>query len=1087
MAQELDRAKGGLPVPQFDSLVASYQDAFQVVDDVILKNYITLLSDMEVVPLDKDVLAENVREGVLFFKITELVYEKDEFAIYKFASVFNSLPASNATIFVIVDSNGEKTDFYLGVRALDSKRTISSLSDTLENAVRGQFPGTKTQEYTVEEIEETLARIKGYSIAAVSCVANNKEEDLNNNQNFVQGLEKLVLSLQGQKYTGIIIANAASSQQLKELRRVYEGLYTQLSPLATRQFNYGQNTSTAKTENVSDAVSNTRATTVSKTTTRTETITHSSSTSHSTSRENTTAKVIKCVGAAASFLGAALATGGTSLLVYGGVAGGLGLLGSAASGMESDSKSVSESKATGSSQGRTVGKTTSKGETHTLSSGSSISEGQTQSLTLTAHDKSVEALLARINKQLQRLDEGESLGMYECAAYFLSEDPPTAEMAATSYKAIMVGEHSGVEGAAVNSWSRYVEDRFEREKASLVEQYVKNFMHPVFKYHSLMGDIEVSPSSMVTGNELALHMGLPRKSVCGLPVIEHSVFGKEVVRYGQGKSKAGIKLGRVFNMGNEAPTRVLLDKGSLSMHTFVTGATGSGKSNTVYELIRQVSDAGGHFLVIEPAKGEYKHVFGNRPDVHVYGTNPQYADLLKINPFKFPSGIHVLEHVDRLIEIFNVCWPMYAAMPAVLKEALLQAYEACGWNLSTSKNAYSENLFPSFADLQLELVDVINSSAYSQEVKSNYTGSLVTRVKSLTNGLNGELFTAREIDNGTLFDENAIVDLSRVGSSETKALIMGILVMKLGEHRMSTAEDINMPFKHLTVLEEAHHILRKTSTEQSLEGANVAGKSVEMLANAIAEMRTYGEGFVIVDQSPSAVDVATIRNTNTKIIMRLPDEGDRRLAGKAACLKDEQLDEIAKLPRGVAVVYQNDWVEPLLCSIQKFQGEEGRYQYRPVVHLNLATGMVRKKLLQFLLQNRVKEPVDVNIDDIYTLLEQAELATRNKLGLWQVLQEYRLHKDLWLWKEDNFAKLSELVRELLEGGLWLRPIVGSTRGLDELTATVFEHIEDLAPGLEGEYVLAAAQCLLKAEAEAEDGYDELYAAWVTRLREKKIM
>ena len=27
--------------------------------------------------------------------------------------------------------------------------------------------------------------------------------------------------------------------------------------------------------------------------------------------------------------------------------------------------------------------------------------------------------------------------------------------------------------------------------------------------------------------------------------------------------------------------------------------------------------------------------------------------LLKINPFSFPDDIHVLEHIDRLIEIFN--------------------------------------------------------------------------------------------------------------------------------------------------------------------------------------------------------------------------------------------------------------------------------------------------------------------------------------------------------------------------------------------------------------------------------------------------
>ncbi len=540
-------------------------------------------------------------------------------------------------------------------------------------------------------------------------------------------------------------------------------------------------------------------------------------------------------------------------------------------------------------------------------------------------------------------------------------------------------------------------------------------------------------------------------------------------------------------MGSAAPNSVFLDKTSLSMHTFVTGSTGSGKSNTIYELIRQTNNMGANFLVIEPAKGEYKHVFGNRPDVNVFGTNPEYSDLLRINPFKFSKGVHVLEHVDRLVEIFNVCWPMYAAMPAVLKDALLQAYEVCGWDFSTSHNIYGDNLFPTFADLQNEMVNVIMTSAYSEEVKSNYMGSLVTRVKSLNNGLKGKIFSSNEIDNEILVDKNVIVDLSRVGSLETKSLIMGILIMRLGEYRMANAEDMNVPLKHLTILEEAHNILKRTSTEQSTEGSNVAGKSVEMISNAIAEMRTYGEGFVIVDQSPSAVDISAIRNTNTKIIMRLPDESDRRLAGKSAGLKDEQLDEIAKLPKGVAVVYQNDWVEPLLCNIQKYKGEEGRYQYKPMMRINSSTGKLRKQLLQLLLRNRVKNPIDSNIDDIKDLLERAEISSRSKLGIKRLLHEYELRQELSVWNEEKYDTLSELVSGLLDGSVWVKPVIDTVGEYDELTHSIIKRVEKMVPGIDNEYALATVQCLLKRESKESDGYNEVYSAWITHLRNKGIM
>ena len=285
-----------------------------------------------------------------------------------------------------------------------------------------------------------------------------------------------------------------------------------------------------------------------------------------------------------------------------------------------------------------------------------------------------------------------------------------------------------------------------------------------------------------------------------------------------------------------------------------------------------------------------------------------------------------------------------------------------------------------------ELVDVINRSAYDQEVKSNYRGSLETRVRSLANGLNGQIFSANEIPEKILFDENVIIDLSRVGSAESKALIMGILIMRLNEYRMTSCTEMNAPLRHVTVLEEAHNILRRTSTEQSEEGSNVAGKSVEMIANSIAEMRTYGEGFIIADQSPSAVDISAIRNTNTKIIMRLPDEQDRQLAGKAAALKENQLDEIARLPKGVAVVYQNDWVEPVLCKIGKFDGEEKQYVHRRTFD-NIKTASCEKLLLQNLLKKEEGEPLELNIQQLRQILLRLPVPTKTKIAALKALQK----------------------------------------------------------------------------------------------------
>jgi DNA helicase HerA-like ATPase len=691
-------------------------------------------------------------------------------------------------------------------------------------------------------------------------------------------------------------------------------------------------------------------------------------------------------------------------------------------------------------------------------------------MTLTLHDKSIEDTLERINKQLKRIDEFESLGMYECAAYFLSDDQYAAEVAASTYKGLMRGESSGIEIAAINSWGGD-----QKEKTELISQYVKNFIHPVFSYNGPTGNIEVTPCSLVSGNELAIHMGLPRRSVCGLPVIEHADFGKEIVTYDGTQRSQGINLGKIFNMGSTGNSKVSLDKDSLAMHTFVTGSTGSGKSNTVYEMIRQLGTLGVNYLVIEPAKGEYKNVFGSKSDVQVYGTNPQYTNLLRINPFKFPKGIHILEHIDRLIEIFNVCWPMYAAMPAVLKEAVLQAYESCGWDLAESRNQYSDNLFPTFSDLLNKLASVIQSSAYSEEVKSNYTGSLVTRIKSLTNGLNGQIFAANELDNNALFDKKAIVDISRVGSTETKSLIMGILIMRLSEHRMSSSQGMNTPLHHITVLEEAHNILKRTSTEQSLEGANVVGKSVEMISNAIAEMRTYGEGFIIADQSPSAVDMSAIRNTNTKIIMRLPDEQDRRLAGKAAGLKDNQLDEISKLPKGVAVVYQNDWLEPVLCKVEKSPIKECPYKKTSNISF-VSAGEQKRTLIQNLLNKSTGENLDTTIGELTDMLVGMNIPTEIKV---KALKALRINGTC------SLSDISPIIYGLVCDSLTEK----ESENVDSIEEwkNVFVYAQDsLLAGLDSSSQNKAIECILREQIERYSRPAKYLEAWNEFLKGEVI-
>lgn len=468
-----------------------------------------------------------------------------------------------------------------------------------------------------------------------------------------------------------------------------------------------------------------------------------------------------------------------------------------------------------------------------------------------------------------------------------------------------------------------------------------------------------------------------------------------------------ITLGKVFDLGQITNKKVELINKSLNMHTFITGSTGSGKSNTVYQMLTELHQDRIPFLVVEPAKGEYKDVFGNWSDVNVFSTNPNIAPLININPFKFPESIHVLEHVDGLVEIFSVCWPMYDAMPAFFKDAILRSYEEVGWDLGSSTFDGDEPEYPDFEVLVEQLNRLIEESDYASDIKSNYRGALVTRVKSLAVGLNKFIFTSEQTPYEVLFDQNCILDISRVKSTETKALIMGLMVYILNEYRVDRKTENNNGLKHVTVLEEAHNLLKNTSSGSS----ELIGKSVEMLTQTIAEIRTYGEGFIIVDQSPSSVDISAIKNTNTKIVLRTPEANDRDAVGRSIGLSADQVNEIAKLPSGVAVVYQNDWVSPVLTMIDKANIEEAPFvNDKPATIKSLRTA--RSEVIRAIMEPWLPGDM-IPFAELATALNSLEVGRSNRKLLAVMLYTYKNHNGHILWNENSLGILRQLLFDIL--------------------------------------------------------------------------
>lgn len=949
-------------------------------DHLVYKKYLPELQSYSLVePSEEMKKTLDVKTCIKLFQMKELTLKKGEDMLQKLSTVYHSSMALGCSLAVMIDvpADGAPADIYLGVRQNPGRQSIDNRDlaisgDALEKGMKSNFPGSEVQELHQEEIDALLEDDNGSfgsaqsAIASVSCVAALRDKSKTEDKAFIQGIERFIDAMDGDAYTALFLAEPVTEETQAGIRNGYEELYSALSPFRKTTWSYTENESHAVMETFCSGTSDTvtdgtssgfsdeqgRNTGFNFSAGMNQGTTNTIGQSHAVTRLRLPSKrtmvgvaagaSILALGAvaasavfppagaaivsAASTVGAAVKAGPLFGAVVPMVAG-HETNGTAWSTARSIGKSLGFGMSRGYNTAHTDSSTVERSNAHSTneqhSNGTTDTHGTVRTQQIEVCNKAVEELLTRIDEQIKRTKESEDYGCYSCAAYFLSSRPSKALLAANTYRSLMIGEGSSVESGAVNLWQ-------DRASVTAMREYLKRFTHPVFArqlWENEADSLFYTAGTLVSGRELPMHLGLPTRSVHGLPIIEHAEFGRNVPDEAM-PDEDKMNLGKIYHMGKEEAAGLILNRQAMASHTFITGSTGTGKSNAVYHLLDEITKNGQTtFLVVEPAKGEYKNVFGNCTDVQVFGTNPRETPLLRMNPFAFPENIHILEHIDRLVEIFNACWPMYAAMPAVLKDAIERSYQKVGWDLRNSES--EKGVFPTFFDLLDILPGVIEESHYSKDTQSDYVGALCTRVKSLTNGIYGSVLCAEDaLSDAEMFDQNVIVDLSRVGSMETKSLLMGILVMKLQEYRMCSS-GMNSRLRHVTVLEEAHNLLRKTSAEQSQEGANLQGKSVEMLANAIAEMRTYGEGFIIADQAPGLLDMSVIRNTNTKIILRLPDEEDRKLVGKSAALKEAQIDELSKLPLGVAAVYQNEWPEAVLCKIEAYPMPENAVYHKP--------------------------------------------------------------------------------------------------------------------------------------------------------------
>ncbi|MCO6008186.1 ATP-binding protein [Actinoallomurus purpureus] len=387
-------------------------------------------------------------------------------------------------------------------------------------------------------------------------------------------------------------------------------------------------------------------------------------------------------------------------------------------------------------------------------------------------------------------------------------------------------------------------------------------------------------------------------------------------------ASGGVPLGRVLDRNRADVGMLSVPLESLNRHTFVCGATGAGKSQTVRGLLASATAAGLPWLVVEPAKAEYRLMAARLPDAEVIAIRPGDVDAIAaginpLEPAKDANGraFPLQTHADLVRALFLAAFESDEPFPQVLSAALTRCYEQLGWDLALGEPRTPGTMprYPTLADLQAAAEDVVTEIGYGKEITDNVRGFIRVRLSSLRLGTTGRFFEGgHPIDFERLLSRNVVFEIEDVGDDRDKAFLMGTVLVRLVEYlrmRQRAGGGVATGLAHLSVFEEAHRLLRRS------EESGPAAHAVEMFAGLLAEIRAYGEGLIVAEQIPSKLVPDVIKNTAVKIVHRLPAKDDRDAVGATMNITEAQSQFLVTLRPGEGAVFSDGMDYPHLVRM----------------------------------------------------------------------------------------------------------------------------------------------------------------------------
>lgn len=405
---------------------------------------------------------------------------------------------------------------------------------------------------------------------------------------------------------------------------------------------------------------------------------------------------------------------------------------------------------------------------------------------------------------------------------------------------------------------------------------------------------------IITAEEAASFLRLPigdDKVNAGLVVNE---TGKNSKTYSKNLINAGdIQIGKLKSSSANTIGFTLKD---LAKHMLVVGTPGSGKTTfSVGLLDRLWKDHHIPFLVIEPAKNEYRSLVQSIPELQVFTPGKNFISPFVFNPFVPPKNVRLETYKSTLKTAFAAGVSMTTPLDKIFEDTVNNCYSDFRW-LDSYTTGDKGRIF-NIADFIRCFQETFEEIGYTGDAK-NIGRAGVVRLKSLVNLFDNYYSIPIE----DILSKPTIIELAAIENSEQKALIISLLLLSILAY-------VNANYigegglRNFILLEEAH-VLLDADTNVGEGSANPSAIAQGLVKRMLAEIRSYGVGIAIADQSPRKVGLDIVALTDIKVAFRLVEGEDKEILANATSMNEMQAARLAKLKPGEAFLFFNRLDEP---------------------------------------------------------------------------------------------------------------------------------------------------------------------------------